>query len=711
MAVLKCKMCGGALTVEGGSVAICEYCGTRQTVSKTTDDVVQNLFNRANDLRIKCEFDRAEQTYERILEHNNADAEAYWGLVLCRYGIEYVSDPESGQKIPTCHRASFDSILADTDYQAAIELADREQKELYRSEAKRISEIQEDILRIAESEEPFDVFLCYKETDENGKRTVDSVITNDIYYQLIQEGYKVFYAPITLEDKLGSAYEPYIFSALQSAKVMLVIGTKPEYFNATWVKNEWSRFLKLVRKDRSKLLIPCYKDMDPYDLPDSFAHLQAQDMSKIGFINDVVRGIKKIVVKEQPQAVAPQMAEPVVLESAFRYKKAVDREPTVYNPTVLTKAQRVLFLIAAIFFMVVQVTEILKSHVLLPLVFWGAGLLVTLVLTIVIFKSRKKGLGLLLFALIGCTTSFSVGVYGEVPVAVTFYTCTIVALVVFLVFCIPFVIPKLSKAFRWVSAIFWIPPVLVLGPMISAGVDNDLDILMVALPLTVVPALLLALAVIPSFKKVDIYPESTEKDKKISLRNGLVLLATGALFVALAPSGFLFVGAAQAPYLSSEQIRLYEESHLLSDEAILEMKYKAVTGRANMWYLPELAAANYKDSVQLWDENTKWEISFDCCYADGEYLDYVPVYSNSLEISFILNGGKPGKDINVYHTVSWPGEGTYTADWAWERVGAGQTLTFVYENGHYAETKGDMVVTFYRNGTSDVIGKVTIPVR
>ena len=76
---------------------------------------------------------------------------------------------------------------------------------------------------------------------------------------------------------------------------MLVVGTKPEHFNAVWVKNEWSRFLKLLKQDRSKLLIPCYKDMDAYDLPDEFAHLQSQDMSKIGFITDVVRGVKKIV--------------------------------------------------------------------------------------------------------------------------------------------------------------------------------------------------------------------------------------------------------------------------------------------------------------------------------------------------------------------------------------------------------------------------------
>ena len=299
MAIFKCKMCGGNLEViEGSSVGICEYCGTKQTVPTAKDENLQGLYNRANTLRIKSEFDKAEQLYEKILQSDENQAEAYWGLILCKYGIEYVEDPTTFKRIPTCHRASYDSIIADNDYKSALKYADGSQRNIYEQEAKEIDRIQKEIIELSSKEEPYDVFICYKETDDTGSRTQDSVIANDIYYQLTQEGFKVFYAAITLEDKLGSAYEPCIFAALNSAKVMLAIGTKPEYFNAVWVKNEWSRYLKIMKKDRSKLLIPCYKNMDAYDLPDEFAHLQAQDMGKIGFINDVVRGIKKVVSRE-----------------------------------------------------------------------------------------------------------------------------------------------------------------------------------------------------------------------------------------------------------------------------------------------------------------------------------------------------------------------------------------------------------------------------
>jgi tetratricopeptide (TPR) repeat protein len=293
-------MCGGDLEVTSNlSVAECEFCGTQQTLPKSNGEVMQNLFNRANALRLKCEFDKAEQIYEKILQQNDAESEAHWGIVLCKYGIEYVEDPKTFKRIPTCHRTSYDAVTADADYLAAVEHADAIQRSIYEAEARAIDAIQKNILSIVKDENPFDVFICYKETDESGKRTVDSSIANDIYHQLTLEGLKVFYAAITLEDKLGQEYEPYIFAALNSAKVMLVIGTNPQYFTAVWVKNEWSRFLKLMKSDHAKLLIPCYKDMDAYELPGEFAHLQAQDMSKIGFINDVVRGIKKVLNAEK----------------------------------------------------------------------------------------------------------------------------------------------------------------------------------------------------------------------------------------------------------------------------------------------------------------------------------------------------------------------------------------------------------------------------
>lgn len=296
-------MCGGTIEFEqGATVGVCDSCGTKQTLPRLDDDRRANLYDRANHFRRNNEFDKAAGIYEQILNEDNTDAEAYWSLVLCQYGIEYVEDPSTHKRVPTVNRAQFTSVFDDDNYKSALQYADGYQRELYEKEAKAINDIQKGILAISQKEDPFDIFICYKETDNNGRRTPDSVLANDLYHQLTQEGFKVFYARITLEDKLGTAYEPYIFAALNSAKVMVVLGTRPEYFNAVWVKNEWSRYLALVKKTGGrKMLIPAYKDMDPYDLPEEFSHLQAQDMSKLGFMQDLIRGIKKIISVDTPK--------------------------------------------------------------------------------------------------------------------------------------------------------------------------------------------------------------------------------------------------------------------------------------------------------------------------------------------------------------------------------------------------------------------------
>ena len=296
MAVLKCKMCGGELEiVQGSTVCVCEYCGTRQTVPHIDNEKKVTLFSRANRLRLSCEFDKAYSVYESIVDEFNEEAEAYFGLVLCKYGIEYVDDPKTGKKIPTCHRSSYDSVMDDANLELTLEYADAISRSVYREEAKRFEEIRKGIIEISSREEPYDIFICYKETDFDGNRTIDSVIAQDTYEALTAKGYRVFFSRITLESKLGMEYEPIIFSALNSSKVMLVFGTDYEHFNGVWVKNEWSRFLKLMEKDKEKFLIPCFKGIDAYDMPKEFAHLQAQDMGKVGAIQDLIYGIEKLI--------------------------------------------------------------------------------------------------------------------------------------------------------------------------------------------------------------------------------------------------------------------------------------------------------------------------------------------------------------------------------------------------------------------------------
>ncbi len=142
-------------------------------------------------LRFNCDFDQAASLYETIVAEFPDEAEAYWGLVLCKYGIEYVDDPATGKKIPTCHRTSFDNVMDDGNFEIVIKKADILARQVYLDEGQKIENLRKDILTVSSKEKPYDIFISYKEKDDNGERTIDSVLAQDIYDQLTAKGYRV----------------------------------------------------------------------------------------------------------------------------------------------------------------------------------------------------------------------------------------------------------------------------------------------------------------------------------------------------------------------------------------------------------------------------------------------------------------------------------------------------------------------------------------
>ena len=56
-----------------------------------------------------------------------------------------------------------------------------------------------------------------------------------------------------------------------------------------------------MNQQRGKYLIPCYKDIDAYNMPDEFLSLQSQNIDKLGFLQDLIRGIDKIFGRDKKQ--------------------------------------------------------------------------------------------------------------------------------------------------------------------------------------------------------------------------------------------------------------------------------------------------------------------------------------------------------------------------------------------------------------------------
>lgn len=309
---LKCKMCGSNLDIEDSiTVCKCEKCGTSQTVPDIEDDKELKLFERAGRLRFNCDFDKAAGIYNTITDSYPEEAEGYWGLILCKYGIEY-ADNASGKKVPVCHRISYDSVMDDEDFELVMENSDSESRAIFREEAKIIEENRKKYIQIAESEQPYDIYISYRAKDDNGDKTAVSEIAGHLYNKLTSARYRVFLSEAALKGKKQSDCEPYIYSALNSANVMLALGTSYDDYNNVWVKNEWNRYLEIAEKNKNKCLIPCYKDVDEYDIPKEFAGLKVCQLGNDDTFNNIMAEIANVVKQEsvnQP-APKPEKAEP-----------------------------------------------------------------------------------------------------------------------------------------------------------------------------------------------------------------------------------------------------------------------------------------------------------------------------------------------------------------------------------------------------------------
>ena len=308
-----CNICGANYEYRNGRW-VCPACGAYKQEELSNEEATL-LYNAAQKLRL-CDFDEAEKAYTDIIEKYPKNPNGYWGRLMSRYGIKYEEDFD-GKRIPTCYAASIESVLSDKDYLTAVELADDDTKEYYRKQAEYIERVRKEWVEKARHEKPYDVFICYKDSDSlNGnERTKDSIVAQELYIHLTEQGYRVFFSRESLRGKVGEKYEPYIFNALSTAKVMLVYGSSSEYISSTWVKNEWTRYEKHLQageKKANSLIVAC-DGFSPAELPKVLSSMQCFDATKHSFYTDLDAVLKRIIKGEEKQ-------KPVVAEKPEKKK-------------------------------------------------------------------------------------------------------------------------------------------------------------------------------------------------------------------------------------------------------------------------------------------------------------------------------------------------------------------------------------------------------
>lgn len=299
-----CNHCGGEYEYRGGRW-VCRWCGSYRQESITNEEVTL-LYTAYQKLRL-TDFVEAESEFDDFIQKYPENHSGYWGRLMARYAIKYERDFD-GRMIPTCYATSIGSITAASDYKKALQYADAENGAYYKSQAEYIERVRTEWLEKAKKEKPYDIFLCYKDSDlaQNIERTKDSYAAQELYSLLTGMGFRVFYSRVSLRGKVGEKYEPYIFHALSTAKVMIVYASNPDYIRSTWMKNEWMRYTKQIRESKKKpesLLIAC-DGFSPDELPTALAAMPCFRAEERAFYGELKKMVNQLFGRKKKQVVS-----------------------------------------------------------------------------------------------------------------------------------------------------------------------------------------------------------------------------------------------------------------------------------------------------------------------------------------------------------------------------------------------------------------------
>ncbi len=135
-----------------------------------------------------------------------------------------------------------------------------------------------------------EVFICYTEVDENGRRTKDSVIAQDIYRKLEAAKIHTFYQRISASNLTGDDCEKICTYAMDKAKILILVGSSPKYFE---------QLLETFRgKFVNKKIIPVYTGIDISILPTELINLQAMNYDNIGAVSNLITSILSTLGRE-----------------------------------------------------------------------------------------------------------------------------------------------------------------------------------------------------------------------------------------------------------------------------------------------------------------------------------------------------------------------------------------------------------------------------
>ena len=129
-----------------------------------------------------------------------------------------------------------------------------------------------------------DVFICCTEVNAQGNPTIDNMMAQNLYFRLKSQNINVFYSSQSLKGCPYSEYDERVEDAIETAKIIIITGTRREHF-----RNMLNCYGDLFK---NKAVLPVYSSMSEYDIeriPEMFPAINYDAPGALGkIINDVL---------------------------------------------------------------------------------------------------------------------------------------------------------------------------------------------------------------------------------------------------------------------------------------------------------------------------------------------------------------------------------------------------------------------------------------
>ena len=313
----KCPTCGSTCERQG-TIYKCTGCGNSYSDNNIDSRFLDKL-NAANQRRIEdYDFEGALELCKEVLRHDPDNEEANWCALLAEKEVIYIENAK-GKFTPTF--IDPDKSITDSVYYYRLDLT-------HRRSADEIESVRREVASESKTITDYDVFISYKQHigkkhyGNTASETPEAKWAEQLYNCLLREhnGHRlnIFFD----KESLGvsnAGWEPHIYAALKSAKIMVVLASSLQNMDTPWVKNEWKRFAYYKRRGEDKTIALVGDKLDPDGLPD--IALRSGQMIEVEDKKWLQKTVKRIYAAAEAVGVGKNVDHALDMANTFITKK------------------------------------------------------------------------------------------------------------------------------------------------------------------------------------------------------------------------------------------------------------------------------------------------------------------------------------------------------------------------------------------------------